>query len=158
MADGMNRDQKLGFLRDEYLLIQKQYEDFDTRIITIKGWSATVGLAAIGVGFQYSKYLWLCAAGLGLTFWVLEAMWKSFQYNYGERIETLEEGFRSGDIDKIKPFQIYASWFEAFQREGYGTVITRNMRLALVFFPHIVSVIAGPFIFLLNMHYHFMCK
>jgi hypothetical protein len=34
---------------DEYLLLQKFYEDFDARIVTIKGWSATIGMAAIGV-------------------------------------------------------------------------------------------------------------
>jgi hypothetical protein len=52
----MNQDTKLGFLKDEYLLLQKFYEDFDARIITIKGWSATVGLAAIGGGFFQSQY------------------------------------------------------------------------------------------------------
>jgi hypothetical protein len=89
---------------------------------------------------------------------VLEAMWKSFQYNYADRIEILEEGFRSGDIEKIKPFQTYTSWGEAFQRETYMTVIKGNMGLPLIFFPHIVSVIVGPAIFILNVHYHFMCK
>ncbi len=32
---------KLGLLKDEYLLLQRLYEDFDGRVITIKGWSAT---------------------------------------------------------------------------------------------------------------------
>jgi hypothetical protein len=149
------REQKLDFLKDEYLLIQKLYEDFDTRIITIKGWSATIGLAAIGAGFQYGKYLWLFAAGIGLIFWVLEAMWKSFQYNYEDRIKLLEGGFRSGDIDTIKPFQIYTAWEEAFQSEGYITSIKGNMGLPLVFFPHIVPILVGPLIFILNMHFRF---
>jgi hypothetical protein len=156
MADtSSERDKKLGFLKDEYLLIQKLYEDFDTRIMTIKGWSATIGLVAIGGGFYYSPYLWLFAAGIGLVFWTLEATWKSFQYNYSDRIELLEAGFRSGDIDKIKPFQIYTAWGEAFQSKGYIEVIVGNMGLLLVLFPHIVPVVAGPIIFFLNMHFHF---
>jgi hypothetical protein len=39
---------KITLLRDEYLLLQNFYESFDTRIVTIRGWSATVGMAAIG--------------------------------------------------------------------------------------------------------------
>lgn len=144
---------KLGFLKDEYLLLQKLYEDFDTRVITIKGWSATIGLAAIGTGFIYSRFLWLYAAGIGIVFWVLEAIWKSFQYNYSPRLVALEEGFESGNIDRIEPFQIYSEWNKAFQGSGYA--VLGNMRLPLVFFPHIVPVLAGPILFLLNIWYRF---
>jgi hypothetical protein len=42
---------KTTLLRDEYLLLQNFYGNFDTRIVTIKGWSATMGMAAIGAGF-----------------------------------------------------------------------------------------------------------
>jgi hypothetical protein len=152
------RDKKMGFLKDEYLLIQKFYEDFDARIITIKGWSATVGLAAIGGGFYYSQYLWLFAAGIGLILWILEAIWKSFQYNYAGRIVLLESAFSSGDIDNIRPFQIYTAWREAFLRRGYVAPVMRNMGLPLVFFPHIVPIVAGPILFFLNLHFHFAVK
>lgn len=97
----IDRAMKLGFLKDEYLLIQKQYEDFDTRIMTINGRSATIGLAALGAGFQHTKYLWLFEAGIGIIFWVLEAISKSFQYNYADRIQLLEEKFRDGDVDAV---------------------------------------------------------
>jgi hypothetical protein len=144
---------KLGLLKDEYLLLQRLYEDFDGRVITIKGWSATIGLAALGTGFIYSRYLWLYAAGVGLVFWTLEAIWKSFQYNYASRILVLEQAFRKGQIESIEPLQIYTAWDKEFQDSGYA--VLGNMRLPLVFFPHIVSILAGPALFLLNMHFHF---
>ena len=85
---------KIQLLRDEYLLLQNFYEGFDTRIITIKGWSATVGMAAIGGGFYQTHYLWLFAAAASLIFWLVEALWKSFQYMYSPRIQQLEKGIR----------------------------------------------------------------
>lgn len=148
----------MSLLRDEYLLIQKQYEDFDSRIITIKGWSATLGLASLGAGFEYTKYLWLVAAGISAIFWILEAIWKTFQYCYADRIELLEETFRSENFDSIHPLQIYTAWFDAFQKTGYLKAVGGNMKLALVFFPHIVAIVAGPAIFLLNSYIHFQVK
>ena len=64
----MTPETKVSLLKDEYLPIQKQYEDFDSRIITIKGWSATLGLASIGAGFQYTKCLWVVATGISAVF------------------------------------------------------------------------------------------
>jgi hypothetical protein len=144
----MDKEQKLAFLKDEYLLLQKFYEDFDTRVITIKGWSATIGLAAIGGGFFQSKFLWLFAAGAAIVFWVIEGLWKSFQYMYAPRIVSIEKAFRAQSIDDIHPFQIYSSWFEAFQEHGFG--LLGNMRLAVVLFPHIVTVIVGVSLFVLE--------
>jgi hypothetical protein len=149
----IDRATKLGLLKDEYLLLQKLYEDFDTRVITIKGWSATIGLAALGTGFMYSRFLWLYAAGIGVVFWTLEAIWKSFQYNYSPRILALEEAFRSGDLERVQPLQIYTAWNRSFQSSGYA--VLGNMRLPLVFFPHLVSILAGPALFILNMYFPF---
>jgi hypothetical protein len=68
---------KSQFLKDEYLLLQRFYEDLDGRIVTIKGWSSTIAIAAIGSGFWQSRFLWLFAAGASLVFWAIEALWKS---------------------------------------------------------------------------------
>jgi hypothetical protein len=150
-AERLNTETKVNLLRDEYLLIQKQYEDFDGRIMTIKGWSATVGFAAIGAGFQYTKYLWLVAAGICATFWILEAIWKTLQYCYSERIKWLERAFETGRFNEIQPFQIYTEWSSAFSETGWGAALRENMTLGVVFFPHIVAVVAGPLIFVLNL-------
>lgn len=139
---------KIQLLRDEYLLLQNFYEGFDTRIITIKGWSATVGMAAIGGGFYQTHYLWLFAAAASLIFWLVEALWKSFQYMYSPRIQQLEKAFASGEFAGIAPFQVYTSWFAALQEQGFG--IFENFRLPIVAFPHFVTLTAGIILFVLH--------
>jgi hypothetical protein len=47
----MDEQTKVALLKDEYLTLQQFYEDFDKRILGIKGWSATIAIAAIGVAF-----------------------------------------------------------------------------------------------------------
>jgi hypothetical protein len=137
---------KIGLLKDEYLALQKFYEDLDDRIMKIKGWSATIGLAAIGAGFYQSPYLWPFAALAGLVFWSLESVWKSFQYSYAPRIEAIEKVFRTGNFDEIEPLQIYTSWFKAFNKSGFD--FFANMRLAIVLFPHIIPVVLGLALFI----------
>src|SRR5262245_49446971 len=144
----MNGDTKIAYLKDEYLLLQRLYEDFDARAITIKGWSATIGLAAIGGGFYQSPLLWLFAAGAALVFWAVEAAWKSLQHLYTPRIRLLEETFRNGDFAELAPFQIYTSWFDAFERDGFQ--FFAKMRLGIVIFPHVVTLVAGVSLFLLE--------
>ena len=140
---------KIGLLKDEYLLLQKFYEDFDGRIVTIKGWSATVGLAALGGGFYQSRFLWLFAAGAAAIFWLVEALWKSFQYMYAPRIQELEKAFERDSFENIAPLQVYSSWFKQLQKDGIG--LFGNLRLGIVAFPHFVTVIAGIALFCLHM-------
>jgi hypothetical protein len=144
---------KIQLLKDEYLLLQKFYEDFDSRIVTIKGWSATIGIAALGAGFYQTHYLWLFATGAAIVFWLIEAVWKSFQYMYGPGIQELEQAFREDQFGKIAPLQIYTSWFEVLQREGFG--LLSNLCLGIVAFPHAVTAIAGLILFLLSLKGYF---
>lgn len=140
---------KITLLRDEYLLLQNFYENFDTRIVTIKGWSATVGMAAIGAGFYQTRYLWLFGAAVSLIFWLIESIWKSFQYMYSPRIERLEKAFASDDFSNVAPFQVYNSWFAALQANGFG--VFANFRLGIVAFPHAITVVVGIVLFALQM-------
>ena len=45
-------DQRRGYLRDEYLFLQGQYEDYDKRSLTIKGWVSTGAIAALALAFK----------------------------------------------------------------------------------------------------------
>ena len=42
------------FLKDEYLLLQNQYEDYDRRSLTIKGWVGSGAAAALALAFNSS--------------------------------------------------------------------------------------------------------
>lgn len=77
-------------------------------------------MAAIGGGFYQTRYLWLFAAAASLIFWLVEAVWKSFQYLYSPRIQQLEKALASGEFAGIAPFQVYASWFASLQEQGFG--------------------------------------
>jgi hypothetical protein len=90
----MENATKIALLRDEYLLLPNFYENLDTRIVTIKGGSATVRMAAIGGGFYQTHYLWLFGAAASLIFWLIEALWKSFQYMYSPPDSTARTRFR----------------------------------------------------------------
>ena len=144
----MDEKTKLSLLKDEYSMLQQFYEDFDKRILSIKGWSATIAIAAIGGGFAQTRYLWLFAAAASLVFWLLESLWKGFQYMYAPRIERLEEVFREQNYNDVAPLQIYTSWFEAFQERGFQ--IWSTFRMGIVSFPHIVTLIVGTILFLLE--------
>ena len=141
----MENPTKIGLLKDEYLLLQKFYEDFDGRIVTVKGWSATIGMAAIGGGFYQSRYLWLFAAGAAVVFWLVESLWKSFQYMHAPRIAEIESAFRDDEFKEMVPLQIYSSWFDTFQENGFG--IWENARMGIVALPHAVIFAAGGILF-----------
>lgn len=61
----MDEQTKILLLKDEYSMLQQFYEDFDKRILGIKGWSATIALAAIGAGFSVSHCLFMAFRGGG---------------------------------------------------------------------------------------------
>ena len=146
----MDEKTKISLLKDEYAMLQQFYEDFDKRILGIKGWSATIAIAAIGGGLQYRiPYLWLFAAAASLVFWLLESTWKRFQYLYAPRIEEIEKIFRAQDFGEIDALQIYTSWFEVFNEEGWK--IFSTFRMGIVMFPHVVTLIVGTLLFALYL-------
>lgn len=141
----MDLKEQASFLKDEYLLLQNFYEDFDRRILSIKGWSATIAIAAIGAGFYKTKYLWLFASAASLVFWSLEVLWKGFQYLYAPRIAAIEKAFATNDFNELPPLQIYTSWFKAFREKRFA--FPRRFRMGIVMFPHVITFIAGILLF-----------
>src|SRR4051812_2684207 len=87
ILDDQNRN---SFLKDEYLLLQNLYEDFDRRSLTIKGWVAAGAIAALGLSFNISYSFAAIIPGfvviISFIFWYLETKWKMFQYALTDRI------------------------------------------------------------------------
>ena len=109
------------FLKDEYILLQNQYEDFDRRSLTIKGWVASGAIAALAISFSTSYRLVgivpVFVAVIATVFWYLEAKWKLFQYALADRIRVIEAYFRDdpqNPVESPAPFQVYHSWFETY--------------------------------------------
>jgi hypothetical protein len=112
----INDPELRGFLKDEYLLLQGQYEDFDRRTLTIKGWIGTGAFAALAVSFgssnKYAYIIPVLVAILAGIFWYLEAYWKLFQQATADRIRIIEAYFREdAEIFEKNPVP-----FQAFHR------------------------------------------
>lgn len=125
LCDGteLSDPERHGFLRDEYLLLQNQYEDFDRRSLTIKGWAVAGAVAGLALTFKSDgpgRLVPLLVAVVAIMVWALEAAWKLFQYALADRIRVIEAYFR-GDrevlVDDFAPFQSYHWWFRTFVRD-----------------------------------------
>jgi hypothetical protein len=143
----MKNEEKLPLLKEEYFVLLKFYEDFDARLLTIKGWSTTVGAAAIGLGIQYSKpFLFLFGSGVAILFWVLEATWKSLQHSYRGRISSIELAYRLEQYDNIVPLQAHANWSNSWKMAL--RLFFRNLYRPIVFLPHAITSLVGALMYL----------
>ena len=151
--------ERKAFLKDEYFLLQGQYEDFDRRSITIKGWVTTGSIVGFGTALaqeqQYvSVSILAIVALLSAVVWYLEATWKQFQYAFQQRIRTIEPYFRSDDeffrmrpdlSNPPDPFQIFSSWMSSHKSNS----LTRVGLQRFVQLPYsVIILIAALAIFL----------
>jgi hypothetical protein len=128
------------FLRQEYFQLQKAVEDFDQRSLTMKGWSVTASMAAIGAAFtQTTPALFLLASVSAFLFWVIEALWKSFQQAYYPRIREIEDFMRGVEREEFSSPDIAHSWSAAWRKTSF----TRIMWWGHVCLPHVAIAFAG---------------
>jgi hypothetical protein len=116
--------ERRSLLKDEYLFLQSQYEDFDRRSLTIKGCISTGTIAAIAIAFnssyRHAYIVPIMVALISAVFWYLEAYWKLFQYALADRIGIIEAYFRDDQYILVRnpaPFQIYDWWFRSYNDE-----------------------------------------
>jgi uncharacterized membrane protein len=141
---------KIDLLKSEYFKLQDYYESFDSKAQTIKGWSATVSIAAITFGFSYkNEYIWLFASMTALVFWVMEAKWKLFQYCYSSRIKEIEKAFKENNFESIIPLQIYTSWFASWRSGTYK--IKRIIFMNIVMMPYAYVIFICLVLFFLKL-------
>ena len=156
-------------LLKEYYEILKLVGEFDGRLMTVKGWSVTLSLAALAWGFQYGHYgLFLVATLSGLGFWLIEGAMKRHQMRYYLRMREIEvlqyQRATDEDAKASSSPRIDSSWsYAAVVYNGKDQVEyqpspvrgpLRSYRLASffphVFLPHLVSVLAGLTLLLLG--------
>ena len=104
-------------LEKEYYTLFEVVNKFDDRLITVKEWSVTLSLVALGGGFQFQHYgLFLVACLSSLGFWIIEALMKRHQMRYYARMREIEI-FRStlmpNASKNISTPQIDWSWEKA---------------------------------------------
>jgi hypothetical protein len=78
-------------LAKEYYAILGVVSDYDARFISIKGWSVTLSLASLGLGFQQKHYaLFALGALSAAAFWLIEIITKRHQLRYYARMRDIE--------------------------------------------------------------------
>jgi hypothetical protein len=80
-------------LTKEYFALVDTVGAFDGRVMTVKGWSVTLSLAGLGLGFQQGHFaLFALAAVTALAFWLIEGQIKTQQWRYYSRMRDIEIG------------------------------------------------------------------
>lgn len=148
MADTLLPNNDL--LKEEYFFLQKAYEDFDSKAITIKTWSVSGSLVLIGAGLsgKGSKELFLVGACASLFFWLIEAFWKGFQLSFHDRIHDIEVYFRNPGDSSISPLQISTAWTHSWKTKNKRKVWGKLLWLT-VMLPHLILVLGGILLYYL---------
>ncbi|MGW6128495.1 hypothetical protein ACWFNE_00580 [Cellulomonas sp. NPDC055163] len=155
-------------MRSEYELLVKVVSDFDTRLLTIKGWSVTLSLAALVLGFQHDHYaLFGLAAVSALGFWTIDALTKTHQVRYYSRMRDIEvASFHLNRValptllgDFSSP-RIDGSWSYAgrapdwrgdppWRRDPAAVrrLVRRSWSMPHVVLPHVIAVVVGGLLF-----------
>lgn len=164
----MDDTQLAAALQAEYLQLQKTIEDFDGRILTIKAWSVTFGMAALAGAFASDAAAVLPVASVAaLLFWTLEMQWKFFQMGYYARSTAIERHF-SGAEALDHPFQIGHAWYRSWlnlasasdePRRNRRQRARRILQVALwphVMLPHACVAVTGAVLFGLAITEHIL--
>ena len=78
-------------LREEYFRLFSAVESFDNRLLTVKAWGVTAGLAVIASAVKDNcRDLFLIASLSGLCFWVIECVFKAYQIRYYTHMRYIE--------------------------------------------------------------------
>ena len=142
-------DKKIELLKQEYAILQNSIESFDARAITIKAWSITFSLTALAGAFaSHSKAVLLVAGFSAVLFWIIESMWKAFQYAFYKRNSRIEDYF-AGRTDDVVPCQIGREWYAAWRSGGLKRFF-RAMFWAHVALPHAAILLVGVALFVLT--------
>ena len=133
-------------LRAEYLLLQTLYEDYDKRALSLKAIAGPLLGAGVAAGLkETSDAILVATIAVALSLWLLETIWKSFQYCLVARIERLEAWFRAEPAEPvIAPFQIYATWSQSWLHYRRTTSLAGIFVQPFVALPYVVLVaVAG---------------
>lgn len=154
-------------LGTEYYAIMKVVSEFDGRLMSVKGWSVTLSLAGLGLGFQYGHYaLFALASGTALAFWFMDALIKRHQMQYYARMRDIEVAAFHLNHLEIGGQTVSApkvDWYWGFTGEGddrrsapptqrtsenVRTMLRRAPRMLHVMLPHVVAFVLGLALFI----------
>jgi hypothetical protein len=146
----VNDEQRCELLKEEYLQLHRAIEELDGRALTIKAWSVTFSLTAlIGAFAAHSPAVFLVSSFGSCLFWLIEAMWKTFQYAFYERMNQIEDYFAGKKPEAPAPLQIGRAWYDRWSRLGRAKQL-RILMWPHVALPHAAVALVGVALFLLH--------
>lgn len=129
-------------LRAEYLILQAHYEAYDQRALSLKALATPLLGAGLAVGVKEQSHALLLATVLvAASLWLLEAIWKSFQYCFADRILLIESWYRGEGEEAPAPFQIYSAWCAAWGRYKRLSQLWPILGARFVFLPYLVVIV-----------------
>lgn len=127
----------------EYHLVQVSIREYDNRSFQIKSWSVTVVSASAGAALtQNTPALFGLGALAALAFWVVDALWKSFQVVWINRGTELEELLNGESSEVYSGPRIHESFHKRFKSPISWLQTIWCMRRAAVFLPHFPVAVA----------------
>ncbi len=111
----------ISLLTREYMYLQQTIESFDAKALHIKEWGTGIAVAIIAFSLQLrNRWITSLAAINALCFWIIELIWKLFQWAYMDRVLKIETYFRDLDaVKEIAPLQITHSWYSQWCGEDF---------------------------------------
>lgn len=162
-------EQLLGDLAREYYALLDIVTGYDQRQMTIKGWSVTLSLAALLLGFQEGHYaLFGLAAATAAAFWVMDVLLKRHQVRYYPRMRDIEviafalNRVPVAGMGEVSAPRVDLSWEytgrpgspdrrieppERREAEEVRRLLRRPFSMAHVMLPHVLAVALGTALF-----------
>jgi hypothetical protein len=157
-------------LSREYYALVDAVAGADGRLIIVKGWSVTLSLAALGLGFQQQHYaLFGLGAATAAAFWFLDGLMKGHQVRHYSRLRDIEvAGYELnhvelGQLGEVSSPRIDMSWAFRGQKghpdwrtdppqrrtpDGIRRLLRWRFMLPNVLLPHVAAVLLGTALFL----------
>jgi hypothetical protein len=117
------------FFAREWALLHRDHERYEwgshvTKLLCLAVYAWIAGVHPAAPAWFYEHMALLLIA----LFWLLDAIWKTFQGRLVSRILLCEEALRESEI-RPQPFQLYSTWQAA--RLGLGAMLGEYARSAL---------------------------
>ncbi|WP_141117982.1 hypothetical protein [Leisingera sp. JC1] len=114
-------------LWSQYQLLHTTYEGFNDQSLILKGWSVTIGLAAIVTAYSDAvgsrgRVVVLAAAFSATVFWLVDAFWKSYQLAYKKLLEISEASWDCSGVLNKGP-SIQADWPQVYSSFDFFSVL-----------------------------------
>jgi hypothetical protein len=123
---------RLSLLQKEMEMLQNGIRGYDSIVFTIKGWAITVFSAIILFAFDKQKpFLYLFCIASILSFWLIDAFYKSTQNILISRYGKIEVFLQGNDFEKAMADRDFGDFLIPHFQEGFNMRKSQRLRWLL---------------------------